>query len=112
MIPGIYNITAYRNDTLVLSFALLDSASQPIDLSSGVVKIQVRDKPDGEILWELTEGGGGITVGGTGNNVVNISRVCDINGCGSYYYDLQVTDSGVVSTYVKGAFTVQKDITK
>ena len=111
MIPGIYNITAYRNDTLVLSFALLDSASQPIDLSSAVVKIQVRDKPDGEILWELTEGDG-ITVGGTGNNVVNISRVCDINGCGSYYYDLQVTDSGVVSTYVKGAFTVQKDITK
>ena len=111
MNPGIYNIVAYRNDTLVLSFALLDSASQPISLSTADVKLQVRDKPDGEVLWQLTEGDG-ITVGGTGNNVVNISRVCDINGCGSYYYDLQVTDSGVVSTYVKGAFTVQKDITK
>lgn len=111
MIPGLYNITAYRNDTFVISFTLLDQSSQPIDLSGAVVKMQVRDKPDGEVLWELTEGDG-ITVGGTGNNVISISKVCDINGCGSYYYDLQATDSGVVSTYVKGAFHVIKDITK
>jgi hypothetical protein len=51
-------------------------------------------------------------VGGAGNNVVTISKVCAITGCGSYYYDLQATfASGVVSTYVRGAFIVQKDIT-
>lgn len=111
MIPGIYNIIAYRNDTLILSFTLLDNSGQPIDLSNAEVKMQVRTKPDGEVLWNLTEGDG-ITVGGVGNNVVNISRICDISGCGAFYYDLQVTDAGIVSTYVKGAFIVQKDITK
>ena len=111
MNPGIYNIVAYRNDTLQLTFTILDSAGQAISLATAVVKIQVRTKPDGDVLLELTEGDG-ITVGGAGNNVVTISKVCAITGCGSYYYDLQATfASGVVSTYVRGAFIVQKDIT-
>ena len=110
MIPGIYNIIAYRNDTLSKTFTLLDSAGDPIDLSTAVVKLQVRTKPDGELLWDLTEGDG-LTVGGTGNNVITLSRVCNIQGCGAYYYDLQVTIATNVSTYLKGAFIVQKDIT-
>ena len=111
MNPGIYNIIAYRNDTLQLTFTLLDSAGAPISLATADVKIQVRTKPDGEVLLTMTEGDG-ITVGGAGNNVVTIAKICDITGCGSYYYDLQATfASGVVSTYVRGAFIVQKDIT-
>jgi hypothetical protein len=74
--------------------------------------MQVRPKPDGDIMMTLTEGDG-LTVGGAGNNVITISRVIDIQGCGFYYYDIQATfSSGVVSTYVKGSFIVQKDITK
>ena len=111
MNPGIYNIIAYRNDTLQRTFTIVDSAGSPVSLATAAVKIQVRTKADGEVLWELTEGDG-LTVGGAGNNVITLSKVCDITGCGVYYYDLQATfASGVVSTYIRGAFIVQKDIT-
>jgi hypothetical protein len=111
MIPGIYNITAYRNDTLQKTITVVDSAGSPVSFATATMKMQVRTKPDGDVLLELTEGDG-LTVGGAGNNVITISKVVSITGCGAYYYDLQATfASGVVSTYIKGTFIVQKDIT-
>lgn len=111
MTPGIYNIIAYRNDTLERTISIFDSAGSPLSLATAAVKLQVRTKPDGELLWELTEGNG-ITVAGPSNNVVVIQKVCDISGCGVYHYDLQATfTSGIVATYIRGAFIVQKDIT-
>jgi hypothetical protein len=111
MIPGIYNITAYRNDTLQKTVSVVDSTGSPVSFATATMKMQVRTKPDGDVLLELTEGDG-LTVGGAGNNVITISKVVAIQGCGAYYYDIQATfSSGVVSTYLKGAFIVQKDIT-
>lgn len=112
MTPGIYNITAYRGDTLQRTITLLDSSSQPIDLSTAAVKIEVRTKPDGDIKLTMTEGDG-ITVGGAGNNIISISKVVSITDACALYYDLQATfSSGVVSTYLKGNFNVVKDITQ
>jgi hypothetical protein len=112
MIPGIYDIKAYRNDTLTKTFTVVDSAGSPVSFAAADIKMQVRPKPDGDIMMTLSEGDG-LTVGGAGNNVISISRVIDIQGCGFYYYDIQATfATGVVSTYVKGSFIVQKDITK
>jgi hypothetical protein len=111
MIPGIYNIIAYRNDTLQKTVSVVDSTGSPVSFATADIKMQVRTKPDGEVLLELTEGNG-LTVGGAGNNVITISKVVAIQGCGAYYYDIQATfATGVVSTYLKGAFIVQKDIT-
>jgi hypothetical protein len=112
MIPGLYDIKAYRNDTLTKTFTVVDSTGSPVSFATAEIKMQVRPKPDGDVMMTLTEGDG-LTVGGAGNNVISISRVIDIQGCGFYYYDIQATfSSGVVSTYVKGSFIVQKDITK
>jgi len=112
MIPGTYDIKAYRNDTLTKTFTVVDSAGSPVSFATADIKMQVRPKPDGDIMMTLSEGDG-LTVSGAGNNVITISRVIDIQGCGFYYYDIQATFStGVVSTYVKGSFIVQKDITK
>ena len=112
MIPGVYNINAYRNDTLQLTFTIKDKDNNPVSLATADLKLQVRTKHDGEVLLTMTEGNG-LTVGGVGNNVVTVSKIVDIEGCGAYYYDLQATfASGVVSTYVKGQFIVQKDVTQ
>lgn len=112
MIPGIYNINAYRNDTLQLTFTIKDKDNNPVNLTTADLKLQVRSKPDGDLLLAMTEGNG-LTVGGAGNNIITVSKIIDINDCGSYVYDLQATfSSGVVSTYVKGMFIVHKDITK
>ena len=112
MIPGLYDIKAYRNDTLTKTFTVVDSTGSPVSFATADIKMQIRPKPDGDVMMTLTEGDG-LTVSGAGNNVITISRVIDIQGCGFYYYDIQATfATGVVSTYVKGSFIVQKDITK
>lgn len=112
MIPGIYTIQAYRNDTLQLTFTITDGSSLPINLSTAALKLEVRNKPDGEIKLTMTEGAG-LTVDGVGNNVVTVSKVIDIECGGTYVYDLQATfNSGVVTTYIKGNFIVTEDVTK
>jgi hypothetical protein len=111
MNPGIYNIIAYRNDTLQKTVTVVDSTGSPVSFATADLKMQVRTRPDGDVLLELTEGNG-LTVGGAGNNVITISKIVAINGCGDYYYDIQATfASGVVSTYLKGVFMIIKDIT-
>lgn len=111
MIPGIFNIEAYRNDTMTYTITITDENGAAVNLSTAAVKMEVRTKADGDVLMTLTEGDG-LNVGGAGNNIVTISKVVTIDNCGSYYYDLQAAfSSGVVSTYIRGAFTVIKDIT-
>jgi len=111
MTPGNYTIKAYRNDTLQLTFTITDGSNLPISLATAAMKMEVRTKPDGDIKLTFTEGDG-LTVGGTNNNVVTVSKVVNIEeGC-TYFYDLQATfTSGVVTTYVKGPFVVMEDIT-
>lgn len=111
MIPGIYNIKAYRNDTMQYTFTITDADDNAISLANAAVKMEVRKEPDGEIVMTLTEGDG-ISVTGANSNVINVSKLVDINYCGNLFYDIQATfSSGVVSTYVKGLFIVFKDIT-
>jgi len=112
MIPGVFNMRAYRNDTLSYVISITDANSAPISLANADVKMQVRTRPDGEILMSLTEGNG-ITIGGVGSNVITLSKIVDIENCGNYHYDIQATfNSGIVSTYLKGLFIVIKDITQ
>jgi len=112
MIPGTYTIEAYRNDTLELTFTITDGSAVAISLSTADVKMQIRNRPDGDILQTLTEGNG-ITVGGASNNVITVSKIISIENGGTYAYDLQATFSnGIVTTYVKGYFILYEDITK
>ena len=112
MIPGAYTIQAYRNDTLQLTFTITDGSAIPIDLNTATMKMQIRNRPDGDVLQTLTEGDG-LTVSGAGNNIVTVSKVISIESGGVYTYDLQATfASGVVTTYVKGNFILFEDVTK
>lgn len=111
MTPGNYTIRAYRNDTLQLTFTITDGSNVPINLSTADMKMQVRNKPDGDIYLTLTEGDG-LTVSGVNNNVVTVSKLVNISDGCTFYYDLQATfTSGVVTTYLKGPFVVMEDIT-
>lgn len=111
MMPGVYNIKAYRGDTLERTFTIKDGSNNPISLATAAMKVQVRKHPDGEVYMTFTEGDG-LTVGGVDNNVVTMSKVVALDGC-VYRYDLQATfASGEVTTYLKGAFIVTEDITQ
>lgn len=110
MTPGNYTIRAYRGDTLQLTFTITDGSNVAIDLSTATMLMQVRTHPDGDLKMTFSEGDG-LTVGGTNNNVVTVNKVVALDGC-AYQYDLQATfATGVVVTYVRGAFVVTEDIT-
>lgn len=84
----------------------------PIDLSTAAVEIEIRKTiTSTTVELTLTEGGGGITVGGQNNNMITINK--DINlTAGNYVYDMAVKFSNNnIKTYIWGNFIVYQDIT-
>ena len=84
----------------------------PIDLSTAAVEIEIRKTITSTTVdLTLTEGGGGITVGGQNNNMITINK--DINlTAGNYVYDMAVKFSNTnIKTYIWGNFIVYQDIT-
>jgi hypothetical protein len=111
--PANYNIQIWRNDTWSQVF-LLTANEVPISLVGAEVEIQVRKKPNSTTAeLTLTEGaGGGITVGGVGNNQITLNKQVDI-AAGSYVYDMAILfPNGNEKTYIWGNFIVYEDITK
>lgn len=111
--PGIFNIKAYKNDTLSLVFEMKLNGD-PIDLSSSVVKMYVRPSAESNTLAMFFEEGNGITVSANPDNfenIININKVVNINA-GEYVYDLEITTGSVVKTYLTGEFTVTQDVTR
>lgn len=84
----------------------------PISLASADVRIQIRKaatSTDAEVT--LTESGGGITVGGTNNNQIVVSRVI-LLAPREYVYDCLITfGDGVKKTYFGGKFIVYDEVT-
>jgi hypothetical protein len=110
-LPGAVNFKVYQNDTLTKTLTITDDADDPIDLSAATIKMEVRSSVGGTVQFTF-ESGDGITVGGTDDNVITISKLVDITA-GSYLYDLEIIYSGgEVQTLIKGSFTVTADITR
>lgn len=111
--PGIFNIKAYKNDTLSLVFELKLNGD-PIDLSNSAVRMYIRPTAESNTLTLGIEEGTGITVTANANNIQNIitiSKLINI-AAGDYVYDLEITTGSVVKTYLTGEFTVTQDISR
>lgn len=113
MIPATYNLPdAYKGDTYgPLTFFFNDASGNAISLDNSIVNCQVRNKMTKceAINWSTT-----------GNNVLVSGNQLVLNAISgeymkipsqTYIYDLQITQSGVVNTYVKGELIVIQDIT-
>ena len=109
--PAQYNISIWKTNTWSQIF-LLTANTVPIDLSTAAVEIEIRKTiTSSTVELTLTEGGGGITVGGQNNNMITINK--DINlTAGNYVYDMAVKFSNNnIKTYIWGNFIVYQDIT-
>jgi hypothetical protein len=109
--PAQYNISIWKTNTWSQIF-LLTANTVPIDLSTAAVEIEIRKTISSTTVdLTLTEGGGGITVGGANNNMITINK--DINlAAGNYVYDMAVKFSNTnIKTYIWGNFIVYQDIT-
>lgn len=108
ILPGELNITIYKGDTFSKVFTLTDNEGNPVDLTECSVAMQVRKKPGGEVLVNLSEGNGLTVV----DNTVTASFNVEIPK-GGYRWDMQFTYNGdIVRTYINGDFFVEDDITR
>jgi hypothetical protein len=116
---GTWNKSAYQGDTFVWEFDVEEGAEgfeTPVDLSSAVVTMTIKKVRGATVadLWTGSTTDGAIVIGGVGNNAVNITipatDMADIPA-GSWQYDIQFVEGGVVHTYLTGAFTVTAEVT-
>jgi hypothetical protein len=112
---GIWNRSAYQGDTYIWNFTVTVS-NVAVDLSSAVVTMTVKKSRGATVaeIWEGSTTSGDIVIGGVGNNAVNITiPAADMEDfpAGSWVYDVQFAEAGVVHTYLTGAFTVTAEVT-
>lgn len=114
LISGVnQDLIIMAGDTLAFDLQFLaDDGTTPIDISSLTFKMSIKPigKPLSPSLLDFTLGAG-LTIGGTGNSVLSLSKKITMKG-GQYIYDLQATDgSGKVTTYMYGAINGIQDVT-
>ena len=102
------NITIVEGDTWSQTFSvkrnnvLYDMTGMQLDLS-------VLDEDDVEILSLSSAGASpAITITGTAFTIYELAA---FSSEGKYYYDIQLTDAGKVSTICRGTITVIKEYT-
>ena len=110
MIPAVRDLDEYRGDTWQAWGYILDDqvVPQPVDLQTATIRVQVRKRKGGDILLDITNGSG-VTV--DVDNQWHINALLDFQA-GKHYWDFQVTDGAVVTTYYAGTFRLHDDVTR
>ena len=105
------NIIARRGDTFVIEVTFTDENGDAMDLTTFSWKMDVKtDDRNGTVIIEDSD----FSYASTPLGVLTITAtasVMDLIEPGQYLYDLQSTNSGVVKTWLYGAFIVNGDIT-
>ena len=106
------DITCRRGDTFTLEFTFTDDAGDAIDLSSYTWKMDVKetDTSSGDIIADDS-----FTYSGNNSGELTVSATATVMAAvsgGTYVYDLQSTNGGVVKTWVYGIFKVNEDISE
>lgn len=112
MIPKTYNFKEqYAGDTFNgVEIAMTDGDNLPIDISTAIIKMQIKTAPFGSIVKDLSIGNG-ITI--MNANTFRIDPFINPTKAFRYYYDIQIDfQNGVVKTYLKGSYTIVEDITR
>lgn len=109
-----HNFRIYRGDSWSCVLTFFDTDGSPLNLAGSAIKLQVKAKAtDTNTVKELSLGTG-LTLSGSGNNILTIESAGDLPvRVGDYAYDLQVTfGSGRIVTYLRGTVVVVQDVTR
>lgn len=108
------NLCFQRGDTVRWTFAVKTAAGAVVDITGCSFKLTVdpSSEPDSATnnLFQLT---GTITDAPNGIVRFGMSALQANQTPGTYFYDLEMTDSGnLIRTIAKGEFVIEQDITK
>lgn len=86
----------------------------PVDLTGATARMQIRDKPGGALLLELSTAAGGLAITGAGTieRTLSAAITAAITWCDAVY-DLEVTyPDGTVHRYFEGSVSVSPEVTR
>jgi hypothetical protein len=103
-LPAMVNLTAYRGDTWAQTFRL-KRESVPVDLTGAVIESWARSGVNGAITHLV------VTVTDAAAGEFQLSYDPAGLASASYSYDVEVTQDGVITTWIRGTLTVTADVT-
>lgn len=108
------NFSTKRGDTFDEVLFELKKDGTAIDLTSAIIKMQLRKAAGGPIFLEFTSvASAGITITDASAGKFKINSVIINLEANVYLYDIEITfASGEVRTWVSGQFTILNDITR
>lgn len=107
MIPARHDFKDYAGDTFVRTFRFKNKTTgAALDKTGAIPAMHVRDEPGGTLVADWTSD---VSTAGeaTGEYVVSAT----MPAAGEYVVDFQLTESGVVKTYISGALVVLSEVT-
>lgn len=109
MLPGFKSFRIYKGDTFVFNLSL-DSGNANYDITGHTFSGQIKEKGKttkvAEFAFTITSGAGGNVTA-----TLSATESAKLSGSKIYEYDIQMVNSGVVSTILKGPIVVVSDIT-
>lgn len=112
MITTELNVTRKRGDTIPIEFTLLQAGS-PKNITGATFLLTVDPEPDPTGIANNKFSIPGFIIGAAaGTFEFRPSAVQMDLTPETYYFDVQMTLGGYISTIIKGKFIVQQDITK
>ncbi len=107
------DFTTIRNDTfLEVTFSAIRDGL-PIDLTGATIRMMLRlDKTQASPDLSLSTPSSGMTITDAVNGAFKIDEQKIIIDAASYFYDMEIDESGgLVTTVLGGNFIVQQDVT-
>lgn len=111
-LPGVLNLRLYKGDDFARGMQFTDSDGNGIDITGWTFLAQVRETPGGDtVLATFTVT---VTDAATGNLDIELAAadIDDLETGRLLAWDLQVTASGAVRTYVRGSVKVDTDVSR
>lgn len=109
--PGRLNLKIVRGDTQNIVVNLTSNGTTPIDITGRTYRAQIRTTKDSGIVdasFTCT-----VTNGASGQVTCSMSAATTAGlASGTHYWDLEETNSGVVTTIFAGTVTVLADVTR
>ncbi len=116
-VPANIDFEAYARDTFIRDIMIQTKSGAtvtPVDLALYTAKMEIREKRGGSVIKTLTEIAGiTLNYGAVTGQLRILISATDMAAMttAAYVYDLQLTLSGVVKTYLVGNFKICPDVT-
>lgn len=106
-----YNYKVLKGDTWDGARFTITKNESPLDLSGATIKVEYKLNSKTGFTKRTISIGTGITLIDAPNGVFDIDGFIVDLDVGRYFYDIEITLSGEVKTYVEGVMTVLQDVT-